>query len=374
MFSQTIYQPGYFITNSGDKISCLIKNEEWMNNPTEFTYKIDLESASQTGKIKDIAQFGIDGDKSYRRFEATIDLSSNTISSLSFKKEPEWTKRIVYLEIITEGKLTLYRYEQGDILKYFFISNDYITAEQLVFKKYSINGNVAENNNFRQQLYNLMKDKYEDKEKFKSIKYEQKELEKLFKEYNGTDNIKTDKKKQKGKISLKLTAGTAIAKLEMQHLVSGEHYNFNDKTIFGGGAEFEYTLPFNNKKWSLFINPNIQFYKNSSQKDYYVADVDYTYLQIPLGMRYNMFLNDKAKIFLTAAYVFNINVGSEMIYSNRDLPVVISNGSSIMAGAGFSYLKYSAEIRYNTKYGIINGSNWASDYSTLGIVLAYNII
>src|SRR5690606_16806217 len=160
------------------------------------------------------------------------------------------------------------------------------------------------------------------------IEYQQRELEKLFMEYNGVEESKQDQKNNKGKINLKVTVGAAIAKLHMQQLVSGEHYNFSDKTIFAGGAELEYILPFNNNKWSLFINPNIQFYKNNYKQDVYEADINYKYLQIPVGVRHYMYLNNKSGIFINAAYVFSGNLNSEMIYSRREIPVTIANGSS----------------------------------------------
>ena len=374
LYSQTAYKTGYFINNNNEKTDCFIKDEDWVNNPSGFTYKLTKESEALQLKINDASEFGFDGNQIYKRFEVSIDLSSNNVSSLSNRKEPEWTKRIVYLKTVTQGNLTLYRYEQGDITKYFYSSTDYITAEQLVYKKYSIGGKIAENNNFRQQLYNLMKEKYPNKEKFKSVEYQQRELEKLFMEYNGVEESKQDQKSNKGKINLKVTVGAAIAKLYMQQLVSGEHYNFSDKTIFAGGAELEYILPFNNNKWSLFINPNIQFYKNNYKQDVYEADINYKYLQIPVGVRHYMYLNNKSGIFINAAYVFSGNLNSEMIYSRREIPVTIANGSSAMFGAGYSYSKYSAEIRYNTKHGIVNTSSWSSEYSSIGIMLSYNFL
>ena len=31
-YSQTKFQKGYFIKTNGDKVECLIKNEDWKNN------------------------------------------------------------------------------------------------------------------------------------------------------------------------------------------------------------------------------------------------------------------------------------------------------------------------------------------------------
>ena len=38
-YSQIIFENGYFIDESNNRIECLIKNIDWKNNPTEFEYK-----------------------------------------------------------------------------------------------------------------------------------------------------------------------------------------------------------------------------------------------------------------------------------------------------------------------------------------------
>ena len=40
-FSQVTFEPGYIIDNSGQKTICLIKNNDWKNNPESFDYKIN---------------------------------------------------------------------------------------------------------------------------------------------------------------------------------------------------------------------------------------------------------------------------------------------------------------------------------------------
>lgn len=40
VFSQINFEKGFFIKNSNEKIECLIKNNDWNKNPTDFEYKI----------------------------------------------------------------------------------------------------------------------------------------------------------------------------------------------------------------------------------------------------------------------------------------------------------------------------------------------
>jgi len=51
-FAQMEYEKGYLITNDLQRKNCLIKNEEWKDNPVEFSYKLTDNSAPETGTIK----------------------------------------------------------------------------------------------------------------------------------------------------------------------------------------------------------------------------------------------------------------------------------------------------------------------------------
>lgn len=35
-YSQISYEKGYYIDNSGQKTECLIKNNDWLRDPTDF--------------------------------------------------------------------------------------------------------------------------------------------------------------------------------------------------------------------------------------------------------------------------------------------------------------------------------------------------
>ena len=39
-YSQVSFEKGYHIDNNDQKISCLIKNLDWKNNPTKFEFKL----------------------------------------------------------------------------------------------------------------------------------------------------------------------------------------------------------------------------------------------------------------------------------------------------------------------------------------------
>ncbi len=186
-FGQINFEPGYFINNKGEKTTCLIKNIAWKNNPEEFLYKMAEGTEEQTAKLADIQEFSVENTYKFKRFEVKTELSSYYIDKMSRVKEPEWVTKTLFLKVLVEGTLNLYAYEQNDIIKYFYSTGDHSKAEQILFKNYISEGVIGENNHYKQQLFNLMRDKFNDINKFEKLKYKRETLVKLFSEYNGED-------------------------------------------------------------------------------------------------------------------------------------------------------------------------------------------
>lgn len=53
-YSQIVFEDGYFINESDQKINCLIKNVDWKNNPNEFEYRVSLADAVQKADIQSV--------------------------------------------------------------------------------------------------------------------------------------------------------------------------------------------------------------------------------------------------------------------------------------------------------------------------------
>lgn len=57
--AQISFEKGYFITNAGEKIDCLIKNIDWKNNPVDFEYQLVQNGTLMNENIKSVQEFGI---------------------------------------------------------------------------------------------------------------------------------------------------------------------------------------------------------------------------------------------------------------------------------------------------------------------------
>lgn len=109
--SQISFEKGYFITNDGEKIDCLIKNIDWKNNPVDFEYQLVQNGTLINENIKSVQEFGIYNNSKYIRRTVKIDKSGNNINNFSDDKNPIFIEEQLFLKALIEGKSNLYQYE-----------------------------------------------------------------------------------------------------------------------------------------------------------------------------------------------------------------------------------------------------------------------
>ena len=105
--------------NNNQKINCLIKNIDWGNNPTEFTYKLSENSELNKKTIKSVKEFGIHNSSKYVRSSVKIDRSSNKVDELDNERIPTFQEEELFLKVLVEGKSTLYSYADASLSRYF---------------------------------------------------------------------------------------------------------------------------------------------------------------------------------------------------------------------------------------------------------------
>ncbi len=105
--SQISFEQGYYITNSGQKVGCLIKNVDWKDNPREFYYQLSAEGEKNKATIEDVKEFGIENTCKFVRHLVKVDRSSDNLSDLSSTSEPVFTEEVLFLKLLVEGKASL---------------------------------------------------------------------------------------------------------------------------------------------------------------------------------------------------------------------------------------------------------------------------
>jgi len=390
-FAQINFEKGYFINNQGVRTECLIKNIAWKNAPVDFEYKLNETDAAKRAVIKDVAEFSVADAYTFKRYTVNIDRSqSNSTDNMSENPQPVWVKETLFLKVLVEGKATLYQYEDNNLIKYFFSTKDHSTAEQLLYREFKAAGTIKENNTFRQQLYNLMKDENTPVSKFENVKYKKNPLVNLFLEYNGSSGQETKnmaKSQNNGSINFKVTPGVGMGYVKIDNggsmgAVGTGDYKLKGKAAYRLGFELEYIMPFNNNKWSLFIDPNYtSFSTTETQSRKFLTrtfdfefDVDYKFLELPLGVRHYMFLNNKSKIFLDAGYAVTLGVGDSYIQQNSLISADIQKSSNVFFGVGYSYNSLSAEFRYGFNRGLLEVRDFAdASYASATLIIGYKL-
>lgn len=376
-FAQINFEPGYFITNNGEKTECLIKNIAWKNNPTDFEYITAKGEPSRKATLTDVKEFNVGNAYKFKRFTVKMDRSSNNLATLSSQMSPDFKQETLFLKVLVEGEVTLYQYEESNLIRYFMSSGGQ-NPEQLIYKQYLIQATqTAENLQFRQQLSNAMKSGKISNNDLKKVKYRKDDLTDLFLKYNATtsvDVVNFEEKQNKSYINLKAIAGVNSASFEADNSTNNGAIDFDNKLIFKIGLEVEYIMPFNQNKWSLFVDPNFQAYKASTKFSFLTSEIDYSFIEIPLGVRHYFFLSNDSKIFLNAGYVLSLNIKSDFNIGSTKYD--LQKSSNYFAGVGYAYSRYSVELRYNFNRGLLesNYAYWSSSYKSVGLNLGYKFL
>lgn len=393
VYAQISFEKGYFINNSGNKIECLIRNEDWKNNPEKFEYKLTTDGEVFSQTLYNTKEFSIDNGSKYIKTEVPINRSSDKTSELDSYREVEYMNETLFLKVLVDGTANLYYYEDGNLRRFFFNKNG-SEIKQLEYKKYlspyegyregikQSGQNIRENNGFRQQLFNNLDCEALNESRIKKIPYKMDFLKRFFNDYNKCVNpnyvaVNVNTAKFSVNTKLRVGIGSTSYKIESNDF-SFRTTDFGSNTGFRGGLEIEAILPFYNKKWAFVVEPTYQKFKKtvSWEERYnyntlvnnYSKEIDYSSIETPLGIRYFLFFNEKSKMFLSSAVILDFTFNSEVIYmSNRTTYDDIGFNSGFAFGVGYDFnnmvnfeLKYfssreilsnSAEIGSNSKYG-----------------------
>lgn len=391
--AQVEFEKGYFISNEGKKTECFIRNLDWMNTPTNFKYKIQLtDSEIKTESIETSQEFSIDSECKYKRFKVKIDRANDNQKEATGKRNPQWMEETLFLKVLVEGDATLYSYTDANQNKFFY-STQTVPVEELVRVTYLKDGESA---GYIRQLSNDVKSaKITDKD-VNNLNYKKSDLIKYFTKYNNIQPATGENeatKASKKLLFIKVIPGLSFASVSAKNSANSSlNVDFDNKMVFKIGAEVEYVFPFNKNKWSLFANPMYQKYESEKNYIYYStsamenpetsynAKIDYSSVQLPVGIRHYMFLNQNSKIFINALYSFEISGNSKISYTNMT-PGSIAKGdfeshsdTNFAFGLGYNFKsKFSVEARFNTKKELMDYQTYSAKYNAVDFIVGYTI-
>lgn len=372
--SQIAYVKGYYINNSNQKIDCLIKNIDWESNPVEFDYKFTQQTEKKTLTIESVKEFGIYNVSKYMRFYVNIDRSSNRQDLLSNDKNPIFKNEKLFLKVLIEGEASLFIYKDESLTRYFYQTN-HLDLNQLIFKEYkTLENKIGTNNQFRRQLYNNLKCGDISMNDLKHLDYNKKSLLNIFTKYYSCKNsgfVNFEEKVKSDLFNFNIRAGLNSSSLFINNDISSRRTDYGNKLAFRIGLEFEFIMKFNKNKWAVIIEPTYQYFKaeNKAITNLSNTNVDYKSLELPIGVRHYLFLNNNSKIFINGSFIYDIALNSKV----RNLDA--SSSVNLAMGLGYNYnQKYSIEFRYHTNRDILKDYvAWNSDFKTISLIFGYTI-
>ena len=166
------------------------------------------------------------------------------------------------------------------------------------------------------------------------------------------------------------------------------HSDVRSRYGFVFGLETELVLPYYGNRWSIIIEPGIQFYSTvqSEEVDYLrrrranVIEVNYSSIEVPVGVRRNFHIGNASKIFITPSVVFDFSFNSNAALIVLDGKIHLDAeplpmGRNVAMSAGYKYKdRYSMEVRYHTNRNMLKShTGWNSHYKGFTFQIGYSL-
>ncbi|RZJ66642.1 MAG: hypothetical protein EOO50_08945 [Flavobacterium sp.] len=390
IYSQTTFQKGYFIQNDGQRKEVLIKNLDWSNNPTSFEYKTTDDASVETTTMAKVTEFGIDGVSKYTRATVDMDLATKRHGNLPRTRIPEFTKKTAFLKVLSEGKETLYAYDDNGV-NLFFYKTDADSIKQLIYRKYvGKNNALLENVAYRTQLKAEVNCATDDKSaKIERLKYNRDDLTDYFDEINSCGGLSpsateqpvatTKLARKKGVLNFSPAVGYNLYKGEIDHPVDSRDLSFS-KSGVSIGLEIEYVLPTNNGKLSIIFEPTYHSIGKVEQTNTINTVLDehmtlkYNLLKFPLGVRWRFFISPDSQIFVNGVFNYGMVLNNEIEMTQSNNLGIFTSTYTFGAGVGFAYKRFAAEARFSSSAGLVSNQNVSSSIQIgPNFIFRYNI-
>lgn len=389
--AQTEFKKGYFINNNGQRKECLIKNSDWSDNPDSFKYKESVNTKTESKNIEEIKEFAVSNETKYIRATVDIEQFSTMLSRVDRNRDFSFQQETVFLKVIVEGQATLYEYVQSDLVKFFYKTQETDVTPLLykMYRKKEGSSQISSNNQYKQDLNTLLDDcstinSYED------LKYKRSSLKRIFIEYNNCQGVeyKVYERKREKPIHFNMRTGLNISSLTLNTPYKSADQSVKFPTHLSPrlGLELEMTLPFNNDKWSILVEPVYRYWKGETDVIYSRVGTitritkvkgNYSSIDCPIGLRYYMFLNEQSKLFVNTSYILSLVLSNKLeSVDNSELISLTEprNNSTLAFGGGYKWKKLSLEGRVIARRNIYAHHNaWSSDYTTLSLILGIEI-
>ncbi len=162
--------------------------------------------------------------------------------------------------------------------------------------------------------------------------------------------------------------------------------DLDKKTSFTAGTEIEWVLPVNRNKWALYLAPSYNSYKSSGtgigyNKGPFSSDTvienwnaSLSYIDIPVGVRYYIFISDNSRIFIAGSYIISSTLESDVQEAQVNYETEAKIANRLGCGMGYSYKnKFNVELKYSSSNIFNDYVYWDSNYNMTSLTFGYTI-
>lgn len=377
LICQIIYaqNKGYYITNNGEKHSCLIKGYYLSDKVEDFKYLDEKDSNRYINfNIKDIKEFGVDKLFYFVRYKVKAEFICNDDANLDSVLKTNLENKTLFLKKIVEGKLNLYSYyhsvNNNNNNTLLFISKDNQTPEQLYFKrihKYRTD-TIRHYNRYKVQLRYLTNNDKHVCSKLHNLQYKYKPIVKLVTNYNKSVKQLEYSEKQLWPKWIKLNIEGGIS----YSFFSSNYKTFSNFSSLNHSISGSFEFKFKRLKYINFLvgttYRNIQHkYRLSYRNDTYKINSEYKGLDLFLGIKHYLKINQNSKTFIELTYqpahfipfefieinLADINKKKKKtyleFYKNHNMEIKEQINLDHSIGLGFAYIykdTYFTKIKY----------------------------
>jgi len=384
LFGQISYEKGYTIDVNGNRQECLIKNMDWKNNPSEFLYKINPDDEPLKAFPETIKEFGVYGTSKYVSYLVKIDTAVADLNNLTYEKNPTLADERLFLKVLVEGAATLYTYNDGNLLRFFYSTSDTV-PQQLIYKEYlKEDGTYGVNYRFRQQLCTDLKCAFLKTSDVEKLSYYSSPLIKYFSKYNdcmGLESTDYKNREKKDIIDLSVIAGVNLVKpiKALNEMMDYMEADFDSQVTYTLGVRTELILPFNKGKWRVLAEPVYQHYLSETETNYAYESfckttLAFDILDLGIGLRYCFFLDDQTSVSIDGLYNFGIVTKSSKLLYGDFAKYDLGTLPSFVFGGGVNYKRVSLQMRYFLNRDLLSDYvSWYAGFEKVSISLGFKM-
>lgn len=387
-YTQSSYQKGFVVVNSGDTIQGWIDYRQWTKNPESIRFRKDEMADNQVVyTIDDLSHFEITGFDKYERAVVSKDMRPVETNKLEKNDNDIFVTDTVFLQVLITGRISLYHLE--DSKGHYYIKEEGKDYEELLYKVYwrEYNASLSKMYIFRDQLKQwipVSKNTPAITSILKTANYNERDLTRIVDKINGLTDSKIiyKIKKPAQTISWFVGGGMAYSTLSFNGekntsgvdiAITELDYTQSSQPLFTGGVDIGVARNLQR----LFLRLELTWYglkytgvSKPTSPDSIVYKLKVNSLSTSVSVFYNLINSPKNKLFIGGGAAFNMSSFPENRLSTKYYysPTVHNQSPYLRLHKGWVSFHAKAGYLVMKKVEIATSIKFEGGFSTYGFL------